>query len=456
MGNLKVKKYSEYKYSGFELLREIPSHWRIIKLKNIGVFSASGIDKLLKINESIVKIINFTDIYANKSKTLDSSIDYMVVTTPESNRIKHLVKKGDLIFLPSSETYEDLGMAALVDEELENTSFSYHVIRMVFKKDIEHSYRKYLTNNAFVLNQFSRQGKGTTRKIIGRGVFKDVQVLIPSIPEQFAIATFLDRKTALIEQAIEIKQKQIDLLKERKQLIIYNAVTKGLDSSVKLKESGVEWMGEIPEHWKIESLKNILTERNEKNDPIRTREILSLSIDKGVTLYAEKTTNLDRFKDDFSQYKVAHKGDLVFNSMNMIVGAVGVSEYWGCVSPVYYTYGGRHNYSNTKFYEYLFKCKTLQGVLYSLGKGLIAIDRGEGKYNTLRLKVSRDDLKSLRLPFPSHSEQNKIIAYIETQSSKIKTLITLKEQEIEKLKEYKATLINSAVTGKIKVFNDAE
>lgn len=456
MGNLKVKKYSEYKYSGFELLREIPSHWRIIKLKNIGVFSASGIDKLLKINESIVKIINFTDIYANKSKTLDSSIDYMVVTTPESNRIKHLVKKGDLIFLPSSETYEDLGMAALVDEELENTSFSYHVIRMVFKKDIEHSYRKYLTNNAFVLNQFSRQGKGTTRKIIGRGVFKDVQVLIPSIPEQFAIATFLDRKTALIEQAIEIKQKQIDLLKERKQLIIYNAVTKGLDSSVKLKESGVEWMGEIPEHWKIESLKNILTERNEKNDPIRTREILSLSIDKGVTLYAEKTTNLDRFKDDFSQYKVAHKGDLVFNSMNMIVGAVGVSEYWGCVSPVYYTYGGRHNYSNTKFYEYLFKCKTLQGVLYSLGKGLIAIDRGEGKYNTLRLKVSRDDLKSLRLPFPSHSEQNKIIAYIETQSSKIETLITLKEQEIEKLKEYKATLINSAVTGKIKVFNDAE
>jgi type I restriction enzyme S subunit len=137
--------------------------------------------------------------------------------------------------------------------------------------------------------------------------------------------------------------------------------------------------------------------------------------------------------------------------MNMIVGAVGVSEYFGCVSPVYYTYSGRHDNSNTKFYEYLFRCKTIHGDFNSLGKGMIAIDRGEGKYNTLRLKVSRDDLRSLRLPFPSYSEQNQIIVYIETQSSKIDTLISLKEQEIEKIKEYKATLIKSAVTGEIKV-----
>jgi type I restriction enzyme S subunit len=178
------------------------------------------------------------------------------------------------------------------------------------------------------------------------------------------------------------------------------------------KDSGVTWLGDIPVHWEVESFKNILTERNEKNQPIRTKEILSLSIDKGVTLYAEKTTNLDRFKDDFSQYKLAYKGDLVLNSMNMIVGAVGVSEYFGCVSPVYYTYhGGLDNSNTSKFYEYLFRCKTVQGVLYSLGKGLIAIDRGEGKYNTLRLKVSRDDLRSLRLPFPNHSEQTAIALF---------------------------------------------
>jgi len=213
------------------------------------------------------------------------------------------------------------------------------------------------------------------------------------------------------------------------------------------KDSGVEWLGEIPEHWEVESFKNILTERNEKNDPIRSTERLSLSIDKGVTLYSEKTTNLDRFKDDFTQYKLAYKGDLVLNSMNMIVGAVGTSDYFGCVSPVYYTYhGGLNNPDTSKFYEYLFKCKTVQGVLYSLGRGLMAIDRGEGKYNTLRLKVSRNDLRSLRLPFPNLSEQTAIVNFLDNKTAKIDKAIVQKQKLIELLKERKQILIQNAVT----------
>lgn len=212
------------------------------------------------------------------------------------------------------------------------------------------------------------------------------------------------------------------------------------------KNSGVEWLGEIPEHWEVESFKNILSERNEKNDPIKSTERLSLSIDKGVTLYSEKTTNLDRFKDDFKLYKLAYKGDLVFNSMNMIVGAVGVSNYFGCVSPVYYTYYSGLNIYTSKFYEYLFKTKRLQGVLYSLGKGLIAIDRGEGKYNTLRLKVSRDDLRSLRLPFPNFSEQLSIVTFLDDKTAKIDQAIAIKQQQIELLKERRQILIHKAVT----------
>lgn len=213
------------------------------------------------------------------------------------------------------------------------------------------------------------------------------------------------------------------------------------------KDSGIDWLGDIPSHWEVISFKNILTERNEKNDPIKSREILSLSIDKGVTLYAEKTTNLDRFKDDFTQYKIAHKGDLVFNSMNMIVGAVGVSNYFGCVSPVYYTYyEGLNNSKRTKFYEYLFRCKTVQGVLYSLGRGLIAIDRGEGRYNTLRLKVSRDDLRSLKLPFPSISEQTAIAEFLDCKTAQIDQAISQKERLIELLQERRQILIHNAVT----------
>ncbi|WP_338760153.1 hypothetical protein WAF17_13035 [Bernardetia sp. ABR2-2B] len=215
----------------------------------------------------------------------------------------------------------------------------------------------------------------------------------------------------------------------------------------KYKDSGIAWLREIPEHWGIESFKNILTERNEKNNPVRTKEILSLSINKGVTLYAEKTTNLDRFKDDVTKYKLAHKGDLVLNSMNMIVGAVGVSNYFGCVSPVYYTfYGSNSDAYTTRFYEYLFRCKTVQSVLYSLGRGLIAIDRGEGKYNTLRLKVSRDDLRSMRLPFPNISEQIALVNYLDFKTEKIDRFIKKKKKLIKLLKEQKAAIINKAVT----------
>lgn len=222
---------------------------------------------------------------------------------------------------------------------------------------------------------------------------------------------------------------------------------KNLKPHIKYKNSGSTWLGDIPEHWEVLSFKNILTERNEKNNPIKTKEILSLSIDKGVTLYAEKTTNLDRFKDDFTQYKLAHKNDLVFNSMNMIVGAVGVSKYFGCVSPVYYTYyGGSDDLKTTKFYEYLFRNKIVQSFLFSLGRGLMAIDRGDGKYNTLRLKVSRDDLRSLKLPFPNLIEQTAIANFLDYKTAKIDRFIRKKKQLIKLLNEQKAGIINQAVT----------
>lgn len=215
----------------------------------------------------------------------------------------------------------------------------------------------------------------------------------------------------------------------------------------KYKDCDLIWLNKVPEHWEILSFRNILIERNEKNSPIKSKERLSLSIKSGVTLYADKTTNLDRFKDDFSKYKLAHEGDLVMNSMNMIVGAVGVSNYFGCVSPIYYTFASQRSNSNsTKFYEYLFRSKVVQGVLFSLGRGLIAKDRGDGKYNTLRLKVSRSDLRSLKLPNPNFTEQTQIASFLNYKTRKINRFIFKKQQLIKLLNEQKAAIINQAVT----------
>ena len=169
-------------------------------------------------------------------------------------------------------------------------------------------------------------------------------------------------------------------------------------------------------------------------------------------MYSEKTTNLDRFKDDFEQYKLAYKGDLVMNSMNMIVGATGVSEYFGCVSPVYYTfYDDSLEHVTAKYCEYIFRSKTMLRVLYSLGKGIYAIVRGDDRVNTCRLKVSKDDLKSLIVPVPSLNEQREIVHYLNVKCAEIDKLIAKKEQLVKELGSYKKSLIYEVVTGKREV-----
>lgn len=274
----------------------------------------------------------------------------------------------------------------------------------------------------------------------------------PPFSEQQSIADFLDTQCAHIDSVIEKTRAAIEEYKKLKQAVITQAVTKGIRPNREMKDSGIEWIGTMPKEWSLIPFRHVLNERNEKNLPVRSTERLSLSIDLGITLYSEKTTNLDRFKDDFEQYKLTHKGDLVMNSMNMIVGATGVSPYFGCVSPAYYTfYDNTENHVTAKLCEYIFRSKTMLRVLFSMGKGIYAIVRGDDRVNTCRLKVSREDLKSILLPIPSLDEQSEIVAYLDEKTAAIDSLIQKKEQLITELEAYKKSLIYEYVTGKKEV-----
>lgn len=214
----------------------------------------------------------------------------------------------------------------------------------------------------------------------------------------------------------------------------------------KYKDSGIAWIGEIPEHWCLALVKAIFNRRTKKNNPILTEERLSLSIEKGVTLYSEKTTNLDRFKEDFTQYQIAYPNDIVLNSMNMIVGAIGISHYLGCVSPVYYVITPKDKNINVKYYGYLLNNFRIRNLYHALGEGIYAIDRGEGRINTCRLKVSYDKFGSIIIPIPSINEQQSIAAYLDQKCGEIDELITLQEEMITKLQSYKQSVITEAVT----------
>ena len=280
----------------------------------------------------------------------------------------------------------------------------------------------------------------------------NLNIVLPNLEEQHRIADFLDSKCSEIDTLIENLRARVESAKEYKKAVITEAVTKGLDKDAKMKDSGVEWIGKVPEKWKLVPFKYLLNERNEKNYPIKSDERLSLSIDKGITLYSEKTTNLDRFKDDVSQYKLAYCGDFVMNSMNMIVGAVGVSKYFGCVSPAYYVFfDDEPDNCYCKYCDYLFHTSTLKRILFSLGKGIMAIDRGNGNVNTCRLKVSRYDLGALKLPIPPREELQSILSYLDSKCSEIDALLQNYEDQIKTLEEYKKSLIYEYVTGKKEV-----
>jgi type I restriction enzyme S subunit len=271
-------------------------------------------------------------------------------------------------------------------------------------------------------------------------ILQNFPITIPSLEEQKVIAQFLDVKCNEIDELVSLQEKMIEELKTYKQSVITEAVCKGLNPNTPMTDSGIDWIGEMPKHWQLFPIKYVFTHRKEKNNPIKSRERLSLSIGTGITLYSEKTTNLDRFKDDFTQYQLTYPNDIVLNCMNMIVGAVGRSEYFGCVSPVYYVIYPSNN-DNSYYYGYLLNTPSIRGVYHSLGQGIYAIERGDGRVNTCRLKVSYEDFGRIEIPVPPVSEQQEIADFLDKKCNEIDQLIAIKQKKIEALKDYKKSLI---------------
>lgn len=211
-------------------------------------------------------------------------------------------------------------------------------------------------------------------------------------------------------------------------------------------DSGVDWIGEYPVGWELVPNRSLFKFRNEKNDPIKTENILSLSIANGVTPYSEKGRGGNKRKDDLTAYKLAYPGDIVLNSMNVIVGAVGMSDYFGAISPVYYALYSNSEHVHVPYYEKIFLNEGFQKGLLRFGKGILIKLSGTGKLNTIRMKVSPNDLKTLYFPKPPLNEQKTITRFLDRKSVQIDEAIAIKERQIVLLKERKQIIIQKAVT----------
>ncbi|WP_040950216.1 restriction endonuclease subunit S [Gorillibacterium massiliense] len=215
--------------------------------------------------------------------------------------------------------------------------------------------------------------------------------------------------------------------------------------SVGMNDSGIEWIGEIPDNWNLMPVKAILMERNETNNPIQTDFILSLTVDKGVIPYNEKTGGGNKAKEDLTAYKLTYPKDIVLNSMNILAGSVGISKYFGCVSPVYYTLYVRDDSYSIDYFNNIFQTKEFQANLRGLGNGIMIKESGTGKLNTIRMRISMSKLNRVMLPVPPKHIQEHIANVLDKKCTEIDETIESTRLSIEEYKKYKKSIITETV-----------
>lgn len=202
-----------------------------------------------------------------------------------------------------------------------------------------------------------------------------------------------------------------------------------------MKDSGIEWIGEIPKDWDLMRLQFCLNEIKEKNLPVKSEQVLSLVKDKGVMPYEEKGNVGNVAKEDISEYKLAYPNTLILNSMNILIGSVGISKYFGCVSPVYYVFK-ETKMSDLRFINYIFTTNEFQKELRKYANGIMEI----------RLRVSAQDIFKRIIAYPNKQEQIKIADFLDEKCSHIDSVLEKVRASIDEYKQLKQSVITQAVT----------
>lgn len=424
MNDMAIKKYPAYKDSGVEWLGEIPEHWGLVANKY--VFK-------LKKNQVGKKSDQYTLLSLTLNGVVKRDMENPQGKFPAEFDTYQEVKEGDFIFclFDVEETPRTVGLSEF-DGMITG---AYTVMEASGMFNNQFLYYFYLNIDSDKRMRSLYKG---LRNTIPKESFFAFKTFFPPKAEQTAIANFLDAKTALIDKAIAIKEKQIELLKERRQILIHRAVTRGLNPDVKLKDSGVEWIGEVPEGWKIKYNRRIFRENNRKITNLNELP-LSLSQIDGV-IPSEEMKERSLSPAHRNNFKLCYPGDLVVNRFKGHLGVFFESKFRGIVTFHYGVFEPAEKI-NTKYFELLYHTEIYKTVYAGASNGM-----------TIGLQnLSNQNFYDVKSIVPSFEEQNKIVEFVTSIEETIKKGMQCKEKEIDKLKEYKSSLINSAVTGKIKV-----
>lgn len=411
------KPYPKYKDSGVEWIGEVPEGWEVKRLRHISAFKNSSVDKKTYEGQAAVGLCNYTDVYYNEFVTKD--LPFMQATASPTEVEQFSLQKGDVIITKDSEDPSDIGIPALVAEDVPGVVCGYHLTQ-IRAGDLNTARLIHRTMQSHVTQAyFFVEAPGITRYGLGQDTIGSVTTCLPPLNHRCSVADWIDRETARIDAIIAKKTRFIELLKEKRSALITHAVTKGINPNVKMKDSGVEWIGEVPEHWAVMQLKR------------------AASICNGQD-YKDIEDADGAYPVIGSGGEFARASSFIFNGESVLLGRKGTIDkplyingpFW-TVDTMFYTRIATDAFPKFVYYSAL----TIPFSLYST--------------NTALPSMTGEALSSHIIAAPKLTEQRDIANRLDRGTARLDLLALKTKHSIDLLKERRSALISAAVTGQI-------
>ena len=440
-----LQRYPAYRDSGVDWLGEMPEHWDMRRVGTVADLRVSNVDKHVKEGEQPVRLCNYVDVYHNERISPD--VPFMVGTARRREIRRFRLAVGDVLVTKDSEDWTDIGVPALVEYAADDLVCGYHLAMLRPNRAfLDGGYLFQALRDSRLAWQFQVAATGVTRYGLSHNAIRSMRIPLPPLPEQTAIAHFLDHADRRIQRSIRAKERLIELLEEQKQAIIHQAVMGQIDVRTgqaypAYKDSEVEWLGEVPEHWEKRRLKSLLRSVDRRSST-GEETLLSLRRDHGVVIYSEHFARPPQGRT-LVGYKVLRAGQLVVNRLQANNGLVFCSGIDGLVSPDYSVF------EPTTPLQMKYLSVLLRTSLYRSHFRRVATGLGTGTAGFLRLYD--DVFLSTTVFLPPEDEQVSIQESQEDETKRIDDHIARQIRGIALFGEFRARLISDVVTGKLDV-----
>lgn len=438
----RYKRYPKYKDSGVEWIGEVPEHWEVKRMRYVASFTNSNVDKKSYDDQESVLLCNYIDVYHNEFIT--GNLQFMEATASEAEIERFSLQKWDVLMTKDSEDPGDIGVPSLVSEDLPRVVCGYHLTMIraddsVLARLLHRSLMSHPTKAYFFI-----EAPGITRFSLGQDAIGNVPICLPPMEHRTAIADWIDHETARTDALIAKKTRFIELLNEKRAALITHAVTKGLDPEVKMKDSGVEWIGEIPERWTITKIKHV------------SRALIGLTyapedvVDDGTGITVLRSSNIQDGQLDLADIVqvravadpelMVRVGDILICSRNGSRALIGKNiqldeRSLGC------TFGAFMTVVRGSFNDFLYY--VFNSTMFDANSALYMTST----VNQLTISM----IANMEVPLPPEVEQRAIVSHLRRGLSSLDVLLFKTQRSIDLLKERRSALITAAVTGKIDV-----